>query len=300
MEDLSEKIVFITGITGFTGVHLEKFFLSEGWKVFGTTFQTPENKNHFLCDITKKEEVDKIIKNLRPNYIIHTAAVSFVEASHKENMYKVNVFGTLNLLDAIIESNINPEKIIIVSSAAVYGNIGETLSEDLCPHPINHYGNSKLVMENMIKAYFSKLDIIITRPFNYTGVGQSQDFLIPKIVSHFKEKKPIIELGNLDVYREFNDIDYIVKCYYNLLISGIVSETVNICTGRTNKIKEILSFLEKLSDHIIEVKVNSKYIRKNEIEILKGDSSKLHSFIGDLSKDYSLENTLTKMFNSEN
>ncbi|WP_299213020.1 GDP-mannose 4,6-dehydratase [uncultured Aquimarina sp.] len=299
MGDLSKKIVFITGITGFTGVHLENFFLSEGWEVFGTTFQTSENKNHFLCDITKKGEIKKIIKGLQPNYIVHTAAVSFVEASNKVEMYKVNVFGTLNLLDAIIESNINPEKIIIVSSAAVYGNIGETLSEDLCPHPINHYGNSKLVMENLIKAYFSKLNVIITRPFNYTGVGQSLEFLIPKIVSHFKNKKSIIELGNLEVYREFNDVDYLVRCYYKLLLSEDTSEIVNICTGRTNNISEVLSFLEKISNHKIEIKVNPKYIRKNEIKILKGDSSKLFSLIGNLSKNYSLEDTLTKMFNSE-
>ncbi|WP_108802684.1 GDP-mannose 4,6-dehydratase [Aquimarina sp. Aq107] len=299
MADHFNKKVFITGITGFTGVHLEKFFINQGWSVFGTSFQTSKNKNHFLCDITKKDEIDKIIRDLRPNYIIHTAAISFVGDVNQEQMYSVNIFGTLNLLNAVVKSNLDPEKIIIVSSASVYGSSGHTLSENLCPNPINHYGNSKLAMENMVKAYFSKLNIIITRPFNYTGVGQSLQFLIPKIVAHFKHKKSIIELGNLEVYREFNDVDYLVRCYYKLLLSENNSEIVNICTGRTNNIGEVLFFLEKISNHKIEVKVNPKFIRKNEIKILKGDSSKLFSFIGNLSKNYSLENTLIKMFNSE-
>lgn len=296
MEDLSKKTIFITGITGFTGVYLETFFLQKGYFVFGTSYQKSENKNHFICDITFKDQIKEILKNIQPDYIIHTAAISFVAGNNQEEMYKVNVFGTLNLLDALIDMEINPKKIIIASSAAVYGNIGEILKEDMCPSPINHYGNSKLAMENLVKTYFPKLNIIITRPFNYIGVGQRENFLIPKIISHFKNKKSFIELGNIDVYREFNDIDYLAECYYKLLIAKDTSMIINICSGNVYSIKNIISCLEGLSNHRINVKVNPEFIRKNEIKVLKGSPQKLYATIDDIPVRNKLEDTLERMF----
>lgn len=298
MEDLSKKTVFITGITGFTGVHLENFFLNKGCNVFGTTYQKSLKDNYFVVDITNKNQLKKVFESVRPDYIIHTAAISFVAGDNQNQMYQVNVFGTLNLLDAIIECEIQPEKIVIASSAAVYGNIGEILSEEMCPQPVNHYGNSKLVMENMVKTYFSKLNIIITRPFNYTGVGQAENFLIPKIAFHFKNRKQIIELGNIDVYREFNDVDYLINCYYRLLISDYDSGIVNVCTGKTISIKEILSSFEEVSDYKIDVRVNRNYVRKNEIKTLKGSPDKMISIIGNIVSKYKFKDTIIKMYQS--
>lgn len=300
MGNPSKKIVFITGINGFTGIHLENLFLNKGWLVYGTTYAETENPNHFVCDITNKNQIKNVFSKIQnPIYIIHTAAISFVAGENQNDMYNVNVFGTLNLLDVIIESGLNPDKVLIASSAAVYGNIGETLSEDMCPKPVNHYGNSKLVMENMTKTYFSKLSIIITRPFNYTGVGQSDDFLVPKIVSHFKNKSPIIELGNIDVFREFNDVSYLTSCYYNLLISDYNSEIVNVCSGKTSNIKEILLGLEKISNHKINVMINPKFIRHNEIRTLKGSVEKLNGVIC-LPSDNNLIEVLKKMYFNNN
>jgi nucleoside-diphosphate-sugar epimerase len=300
MEDLSKKVVFITGINGFTGIHLENFFLNKGWIVYGTTYAETENENHFVCDITNKSQIKSVFNKIQHlNFIIHTAAISFVAGDNQNDMYNVNVFGTLNLLDVIIESGLNPDKVLIASSAAVYGNIGETLSEDMCPKPVNHYGNSKLVMENMTKAYFPKLNIIITRPFNYTGVGQSDDFLVPKITSHFKSKSPSIELGNIDVFREFNDVDYLTNCYYNLLVSDYISEIVNVCSGKTNNIKEILLGLEKISKHKMNVEINPKFIRHNEIRTLRGSVEKLNGMIC-LPSDNNLMEVLKKMYFNNN
>lgn len=299
MEVASKQVVLITGINGFTGLYLEKFFLNKGFKVYGTTKTKTNNKNHFVCNITNKEDIKKVFNNIQtPNYIIHTAAISFVAGDDQANMYNVNVFGTLNLLDVVIENKINPTKILIVSSAAVYGNIAETLSEDMCPSPVNHYGNSKLVMENMTKAYFSCLNIIITRPFNYTGLGQSSNFLVPKIVSHFKSKAPVIELGNIDVYREFNDVDYVVSCYEKLLFSNVKSDIINVCSGHALNIRRIIDIMETYAGYKIKVKVNPKFVRKNEIEILKGFTNKLITVIGDFSSEYGIEYTLKKMYNN--
>lgn len=296
MGDLSKKTIFITGISGFTGQHLESFYKEKNYNVFGTTYTKSNNPNHFVCDITEKEQIKRIFKNVRPDYIIHTAAISFVAGDNQNEMYKVNVFGTLNLLDALIECEINPEKIIIASSAAVYGNIGNILSEDMCPQPINHYGNSKLAMENMVKNYFYKLNILIVRPFNYTGVGQSEIFLIPKIIKHYKEKASVIELGNINVFREFNDVEYLVECYNELLVSKNTSEILNVCSGKTNTVKQILYFMEEITDHKIKIEINPKFVRKNEIKSLKGSTQKLHSIIDNFPEEYSLKNTLKKIY----
>ncbi|MGY3795222.1 NAD-dependent epimerase/dehydratase family protein [Aquimarina sp. 433] len=297
MEGLSNNRILITGITGFTGKHLEEFYKKNGYDVYGTTFSKSNDSNHFFCDITKKEEINAIITDVRPDYIIHTAAISFVAGENQNEMYKVNVFGTLNLLESVLEAKIFPKKIIIASSAAVYGSIAPILSEDLCPKPVNHYGNSKLAMENMVQNYFHSLNIIITRPFNYTGVGQAENFLIPKIIRHFKNKAKIIELGNINVYREFNDVNYLIKCYHQLLLSKESSIIINVCSSKTYTIQEIINCLEEITNHKIEVKINEKYIRKNEIESLRGSTKMLNDFIvNNTSSDYSLKETLKKMY----
>jgi len=206
------KNIFITGLDSFTGQHLKKYLEQNDYTVLGSTYKT--------CDITQKDDIKRALKEIEPDYIIHLAGISYVAHGTEEDFYKVNTIGTLNLLDVIVELKLNPKKIILASSATVYGNQNlEVLDESLCPKPANHYGASKYAMETLARNYFTKLPIIITRPFNYTGVGQAEHFLIPKIVAHYKENKKTIELGNLDVSREFNDISYICEIYKKLLES---------------------------------------------------------------------------------
>lgn len=297
MEAPSKKSVLITGINGFTGVHLEKYLLNKGFEVYGTTFSNTQNINHYPCDILSEESLFNILKTIKPNFIIHLAAISFVASANKQNIYNVNIFGTLNLFEAINKLDYVPKKVLIASSAAVYGSVEGELDESLCPKPVNHYGNSKLVMENMVKTYFEKQNIIITRPFNYTGVGQESHFLVPKIVSHFKENSPNISLGNIDVYREFNDVDFVVACYTKLLVSDLKSETINVCSGKAINIKHIISVMEDLAGYKIEVNINPEFVRKNEIKMLKGSNNKLAAAIGDFSHKYEIEDTLKKIYN---
>ena len=197
----------------------------------------------------------------------------------------MNTIGTINILDAFIESNLKPQKIIIASSATVYGNQGvEILDESMCPKPANHYGASKYAMECMSKNYFDRLNIIITRPFNYTGIGQAEHFLIPKIVKHFREKKEVIELGNLNVSREFNDVNYVCEIYKELLECHAKSEIVNICSNIGIKLLDVIEMMNKLADYEISVKVNPKFVRKDEIKILTGSTTKLFSIINEINQ----------------
>lgn len=296
MEELFKEKVFITGIEGFTGKHLETYLKGIGYDVYGTVLKKPCSEKHFSCDILKANTLFEILNEIKPDYIIHLAAISFVASQNQQLIYDVNIFGTLNLLEAVQKLNYKPKKILLASSAAVYGNIEGVLNENMCPKPVNHYGNSKLVMENMAKAYFEKQDIIIVRPFNYTGVGQESNFLIPKIVSHFKQNKKVIELGNIDVYREFNNIDFVLQCYTKLILSDSKSEIVNVCSGHAINIKRIINLMEEIAGYSITVNVNPKFIRKNEIKILKGSNKKLNSITNNYNNNSKLENTLKEMY----
>jgi len=287
---MKDKLL-IFGIDSFTGFHL-KNFLKNHFDIYGTSI---DNK-YIKCDITKKDEILKVLTKIKPDYIINLSAISFVGSLDKEAFYKVNTIGSLNILDAILELNLKLKKIILVSSATVYGNQNvEILDESLCPKPTNHYGVSKYAMETLARNYFDKLPIIITRPFNYTGVGQAEHFLIPKIVKHFKEKKESIELGNLDVVREFNDIYFVCEVYEKLLISEVVAETINIASGRGIKLLEVINLMNEIANYEIKVKINPDFIRKNEIKKLIGSNKKLFSLIGKI-KQKNFKITLKDMY----
>jgi nucleoside-diphosphate-sugar epimerase len=169
------------------------------------------------------------------------------------------------------------------------------LSETLCPNPINHYGISKLAMEFVTRTYFDTLPIIITRPFNYTAPEQNINFVIPKIAKAFKEKASILELGNIDVYREYNSIEFICECYYKLAISNFTSEILNLCSGKTHSLNEIIKICTEISKHSLEIKINPNFVRSNEIYKLSGSPEKLNGMIN-LSIDYSIEDTLNLFF----
>ena len=287
--------VLIMGIDGFTGSHLSSYLKNRGYEVYGTSLYRSGDKR-YLCDIRKKDNILDVLDRVKPNFVIHLSGISF--PAHKDNVgfYHINTIGAINLLDCLIELNLNPSKVILVSSATVYGNQGvEVLDESLCPEPANHYGASKYTMESLASNYCEKLNIIITRPFNYTGIGQSEQFLIPKIVNHFREKKQVIALGNLDISREFNDILFVCEVYHKLLESTKKSETVNICSGRGLKLLDIVDMMNLIAGYEIEIEINPIFIRVDEIKSLTGSPQKLNQLIG-VTDQIKFEDTLRRMF----
>jgi nucleoside-diphosphate-sugar epimerase len=281
MEVHSNKVL-ITGINGFTGKYLKTYLEDKNYIVYGLSNQLEkEESTIFQCDITNKVELTSVLKKIQPNYIVHLAAISFVQHSDIEEIYKVNVIGTQNLLEASLEIKECLKKIIVASSATVYGNQSSTvLSENLCPNPVNHYGISKLSMEFVTKTYFQKLPIIITRPFNYTAPGHGEQFVIPKIAKAFVNKQDNLELGNLNVYREYNSINFVCDVYYKLMLCNTTAEIVNIASGKTHSLNEIISLFEKTTNHKLTIKINPDFVRKDEIEKLAGDTQKLNKIIG--------------------
>lgn len=173
-----------------------------GYEVIGTTAGDPQAGERTL-DITSLPDCRRLIGELKPEFIVHLAAISFVAHDDPLEMYNVNVIGTTNLLQACVDVGHEPRKILIASSANIYGNAEGVVDEDAPAAPVNHYAASKLAMEHLVRTWFDRLPIVVTRPFNYTGRGQSERFLVPKIVSHFVRRRPFIELGNINVARDF-------------------------------------------------------------------------------------------------
>lgn len=288
--------VLITGIEGFTGIHLSHLLVKKGYAVYGTSLMNSQSPNIFTCNIMNRLEIETIVHDISPDFVVHLAGIAFVAEKNTSLMYDVNVIGTGYLLEALTHLSCKPQKVILASSATVYGNQHcDILDESMIPKPVNHYGFSKLSMEHLAATYFEKLPIIVTRPFNYTGTGQGEQFLIPKIVKHYQENQSRIELGNLHVAREFNDVRDIAKWYADLLTCKEKSEIVNLCSGKAISLLEIISLMNGITSYGITVKVNPAFVRDNEIQTLFGSTEKLHRMIS-CTETISIQDTLNTMY----
>jgi nucleoside-diphosphate-sugar epimerase len=278
----------VTGAAGFTGRYVAHALAERGHEVHGLVhMHEPE-----LADIVRAHEADltdqdalkRVVAEVRPDHVVHLAAIAFVAHGDIEQMYRTNVVGTRQLLDALAESPATPSSVLIASSANIYGNAREgVLDESVPPAPANDYGVSKVATEYVAQLYASRLPITVLRPFNYTGRGQSIDFLLPKIVAHARARAPVIELGNLDVARDFSDVRTVAAAYAKLLTEpAAVGETFNICSGRAVSLREVVEMVSELSGHPLEVSVNPAFVRANEVRTLCGSPDKLEKVIGPL------------------
>lgn len=273
---------FVTGLGGFTGHYMREELEAAGYEVHGLVSGTPELPTHHQADLSDPERVREVVGKVRPNVVVHLAAIAFVGHGQAADFYRVNVVGTRNLLEALSAVSDGLDCVLLASSANIYGNRTEgVLKEGSLPDPANDYAVSKLAMEYMARLWMASLPIVITRPFNYTGVGQSRDFLIPKIVDHFMRKVPIIELGNMDVWRDFSDVRAVVSAYRGLIEARPVGEVVNVCSGRAVSLREVLAMVEGITGHTLEACVNPAFVRANEVKTLTGSAEHLKALVPD-------------------
>ncbi|GGF75135.1 GDP-6-deoxy-D-lyxo-4-hexulose reductase [Terasakiella brassicae] len=276
--------VLVTGLDGFTGRYVQSELESHGHQVVG-----------LKSDLTDLDALKTEIADVKPQGVIHLAAISFVGHGNSNDFYTVNLLGTRNLLEALEPFKETIQSVLLASSANIYGNRSEgVLSEGSLADPCNDYAVSKSAMEQMACLWMGRLPVFITRPFNYTGIGQAEHFLIPKIVSHFKQKKDVIELGNIDVFRDFGDVRMVARSYRLLLEQAPVGEIINICTGKMHSLKNVIQACEKITGHKIDIQVNPLFVRPNEVRTLVGDNSKLKEFAKE-SEVYDLTQTLQWM-----
>ncbi len=288
--------VLVTGSEGFTGRYVCDEFTNAGWEVWGAGLQPkPDNPRYLNINLLQPETLELIDERAKPHVVVHLAASAFVAEADPTAFYNVNLLGTRHLLEALRTAPTPPHCTILASSANVYGNSTlEVLDETVAANPTNDYAVSKLAMEYLAKTYMTRLGIVITRPFNYTGVGQEPRYLIPKIVNHFKARVPHIELGNTHVARDFSDVRDVARAYRALAEAQPLGETFNLCSGEATALETCISMAAEITGHDMEVRVNPDFVRANEVKTLRGCSEKIDQVTG-RQRRFGIRNTLEWM-----
>lgn len=279
--------ILVTGASGFTGHHFIASAQTAGHRVLVLN-----------ADLTNIDTLRSELGAYGPlDAVVHLAGIAFVGHSDNAAFYAVNTVGTSNLLQVLAsdESSTDRPRVLVASSANVYGNCEQSpISEDQAAAPVNHYAASKLAMEHIALTYSDRLRIVLARPFNYTGPGQSSSFVVAKMVDHFVRRAPVIELGNLHVEREFNDVRMVCEAYLRLLVYGVSGRIYNICTGQPHTLQSVLNILTELTGHHPQIRVNPSLVRINEVYRLCGSTTRLLGCTGHLPT-YSLKDTLLEM-----
>jgi nucleoside-diphosphate-sugar epimerase len=279
------KRALITGLRGFTGYYMARELSAAGYQVYGTALPgDAAGPDVFAVDLLDRASVAAAVEQVRPDVVVHLAGIAFVAHNDADQMYRVNVAGTRNLLEALAACSHTPSSVLLASSANIYGNAQvAVIDESVAPSPANDYAVSKLAMEYMARLWMDKLPITIARPFNYTGVGQSENFLLPKIVSHFRKGAARIELGNLAIARDFSDVRMVAQCYRRLLAAAPSGEAFNVCSGHAHSLESLIDTMSDIAGYRIDVQVNPAFVRANDVLTLTGSNAKLAGAIGKIT-----------------
>jgi GDP-4-dehydro-6-deoxy-D-mannose reductase len=307
------KKIIITGSTGFAGSYLLEYLSSlKKYQLFGT-YLTDESKarlkhlekevSFIKLDLNSKEETENTIKDIKPDIVFHLAAFTSPAQSFKAPLETIinNVSSELNIFEALKKEKLFDTKVLIISSAEIYGLVNKTdlpISEKTLFKPTSPYAVSKIAQDFLGLQYFLsyKIPVIIARPFNHIGPRQSEGFVVSdftkKIVEIEKGKRePILEVGNLGAKRDFTDVRDIVKAYLLLIEKGVFGEAYNIGFGKSHKISDILDMLLSFSSTKVEIEVNKELLRPSDNPDLICDSTKLRKLTG-WKPEISIEKTL--------
>ena len=270
--------ILLTGYTGFVGQHILK---TEPCEIMEDEFgQIP---------LSQKGRINKCLKKTCPDAIIHLAAQSNVAISFQNprETFDTNFYGTLNLLECLKDLNFKG-KFLFIGSGDVYGIPKKIpIDENMPLKPRNPYAVSKVAAEALCYQWSktSDIQIVMTRSFNHIGTGQSTNFAIASFAQQIADiklgkQKPIIEVGDLDVTRDFTDVRDVVQSYLLLLKYGMNGEVYNVCSGREVMLKDALYLLSKSAKIEIEVKSDTGKFRVNEQKRSCGSYNKLHTISG--------------------
>lgn len=290
--------VLVTGAGGFVGSHLVPALLEYGDEVFAAAYsESPALSpllpaDHLLTgDLTDYAFTKNCLTVSRPDIIYHLAALSVVHTDVDAARLALtnNLALQFNLLEAIMEAS-PTSRLLAVCSGNVYGLVkqSETPIKETNPlRPLNAYSVSKLSQELLALQYFyaHNLDVVVLRPFNHTGPGQSESFVIPAFARQFAlikkgRQEPIIKLGNLHTSRDFTDVTDMVQAYLLATAKCKSGEIYNIGSGRASTIGEILTFMQEITGLKVELKEDSSLVRGVDVPLLMADSAKFRQATG--------------------
>jgi GDP-4-dehydro-6-deoxy-D-mannose reductase len=305
-------VVLITGITGMVGSHFANATRARGWKTYGiardsasSRMAAVQDETIIRTDMLDRGALEDIIKNLKPDIVIHMAAQAFNSISWRIENYThlANGWGTLNLLRAC--KRFCPEaKILLGCSSAAYGDIKEQdcpIKEDYPLRPITPYGVSKVMTEALGYQYYAnyKMKIFLPRLFIHIGIGHPpatavQNFARQLALISKGKSKPIIYVGNLSTSRDFIDVRDGVAGMMLMLEKETYAQPVNICTGKAYKISDVLNMLIEISGLSVDIVKDPSLLRLSDEPLLLGDNSKLKSL--GWKQKYTIQETLKAVY----
>ena len=272
---------FITGAHGFVGRHL-----ADHLRLLGDDVVAVDRD----CDVTDRERVVAKLRESSPDAIYHLAALTHIGDSWKEptEFTRVNVLGTVNVLDAA-RAVAPTATVIIVSSADVYGVVHESdlpLVETKAPAPANPYSQSKMEVEYFAReaARSAKQRVIIARPFNHVGPGQSAGFIVPALVERLLEararQRNEIAVGDLSPRRDFTDVRDVVRAYRLMVQYAKSGEIYNVASGRDLAMSDLASQLVQMIAPGVRLQADPSLFRPVEVPVMRGSFAKLHDTTG--------------------
>ena len=301
--------VLIFGEGGFVGSYLCKEFLNNGYKVSGTDkgegSALPSEVDFYKTDLMQADEVKKLIGQIQPDIIVNLAAISSVGASWNmpQTTMAINVIGALNIMEAARKSEQKP-RILFVGSSEEYVISENPLDENTQLNANNPYGISKVTQEQLAKLYREQygLKIYCVRPFNHTGIGQRDTFVLPSFCKQVAEidksgKDGKIQVGNLKVKRDFSHVKDVVRAYRMIVESDNCNQIYNVGSGNAYSLEDMLTYIIGLSDQNIEIEVDQNRIRPTDQPVICCDRSLIGKELG-WEPQYNVYDALREMYES--
>ena len=289
--------VMVTGGTGFVGPFLERELSDAGFA--SVLFEATGGG---LVDLRDVAAVSATIARIKPDAVVHLAAQSSVPRSFDDprETFNINVDGTLNLLLALRDHGF-AGRFLFVGSGAVYGLVPDDelpIPETRAPAPNNPYAASKVAAEALCYQWGQSEDfeVVCVRPFNHIGPGQSEHFAIASFAKQIVEAKlgqrdAVMDVGDVDVTRDFTDVRDVVRAYRLLLERGVSGEVYNVCSGEEHSLRALIEGMAERAGVSMELRQDADRLRPADQRRMVGDASKLRAATG-WAPERTIEQTL--------
>jgi len=287
--------VLVTGVTGFAGSHLVDYMLTRNdCEIFGIQrWRSPlDNVLHFMdritlveCDLRDASSTRDTLERIRPDWIFHLAAQSFVPTSWSAptESLTTNILGQLNVFEAVRRIGLQC-RIQLACSSEEYGMVHEDelpIRETNPLRPLSPYAVSKVAQDLLGYQYWMswKVDVVRTRGFNHEGPRRGPVFVASDFAKQIADiekglRPPVLHVGNLEAKRDFTDVRDMVRGYWLALEKCEPGEVYNLCSGRAYSIREVLDLLLGMTKTRIEVRQDRLRLRPSDVPVLLGDRTR--------------------------
>lgn len=302
--------VLVTGANGFVGPHLARALAARGHEVIGSSAAGAAPSGPFAAwatlDVLDRDALAAALAAHRPGAIVHLAGQSSAARSFEDpaGTFRLNVIGTWNVLDAA-RREAPAARILAVGSGEAYGPqpAGSRVAESEPFRPVSPYGLSKAASDQLagVVADDFGLDVIRTRSFAHAGPGQAPTFALPSFAQQIAaiergERKPRLEVGNLEVTRDLTDVRDVAEAYALLLERG-ERGAVNVGSGEGLRLKDVVERLAAMARVRLEIEVDPARFRPADVEWLVADVSRLVTHT-DWSRHFALDQTLEDLLDA--